>query len=446
MTGPGDTQSHALLEAQKESLELVVTGAPLTAVLDHLVRTVEAQSGGTTVAAIMLLDEERRLRNASAPGLPADYLAAIDGLPADPGVGTCCAAAARREVVVTPAFDADPGWNGISHLPMAIGFAGAWSMPIVGRTGCVLGTFGTYFRERREPTARELAVVDVLARTAAIAIERDRADAAVRAQNEELRVAKEAAEAAALAKGQFLAVVSHELRTPLTGIIGYADILRSGLAGPLTGTQSEHVQRIERGAWHLVSIIDEILSYSRIEAGKDVVSLVEVDVGQLVTECAELLRPFAEAKHVTLRVLGESGTIRMETDPGKVRQIVLNLTGNALKFTDEGTVEVSIRATDSQVRVQVRDTGRGIPAAKQADVFDAFVQVEQGHTRTSGGTGLGLTVSRRLARLLGGDVVLDGSVPGQGSTFTFVLPRVRVADAVPSPMQEVVRLGAAAVV
>jgi signal transduction histidine kinase len=435
-----ESQARALLEAQKDSLELVVTGAPLTAVLDNLVRTVETQSGGDAVASIMLLDAEGRLRNASAPNLPAHYLAAIDGLPADAEVGTCCAAAARCEVVVTPDFEADAGWVGISHLPVGIGFTGAWSMPIVGRTGRVLGTFGTYFRERRVPTAREQAVVEVLARTAAIAIERDRADAAQRAQTEELRAAKEAAEAAALAKGQFLAVVSHELRTPLTGIIGYADILRSGLAGPISDAQAGHVQRIERGAWHLVSIIDEILSYSRIEAGKEVLTLAEVDVGQIVAECAELLRPSAAAKGVTLRVLGDSSPVRIETDPGKVRQVVLNLTGNALKFTDAGTVEVFTHVHDSHVSVHVRDSGRGIPAELQHAVFDAFVQVEQGHTRTIGGTGLGLTVSRRLARVLGGDVTLDASAPGEGSTFTFTLPLVRPLDASPAMAPDLVRL------
>ncbi|MBA3889536.1 MAG: GAF domain-containing sensor histidine kinase [Gemmatimonadaceae bacterium] len=441
--GSTDGHGHALLEAQKDSLELVVTGAPLTTVLDHLTRTVETQSGGAAVAAIMLLDDDGRLRSTSGPSLPAHYQAAVDGIPANPDVGTCAAAAARAEVVITPDFATDPAWTGLSHLPLGIGFTGAWSMPIIGRTGRVLGTFGTYFRERREPTARERAVVEILARTAAIAIERDRADAATRAQTEELRVAKEAAEAASHAKGQFLAVVSHELRTPLTGIIGYADLLRSGIAGPMDGRQTEHVQRIERAAWHLVEIIDEILTYSRIEAGREVAALAEVDVTQLVDECAALLRPAAVAKGVSLRVLGDAGPVMVATDPGKVRQVVLNLAGNALKFTNSGVVEVSTGVVGSQVRIQVRDSGCGIPGEKQQVVFDAFVQAEEGHTRTSGGTGLGLTVSRRLAEILGGSVTLDASAPGQGSTFTFTLPRGRVSAPPPGRAPDMSRVAEA---
>jgi signal transduction histidine kinase len=415
-------RSQALLAAQKQSLELVVCGAPLTDVLRHLVLTVEEQAHGAVVASIMLLDEERRLHTGAAPSLPADYLAAIDGIPADPAIGTCAAAAALAEPVVTRDFANAASWRGLAHLPLALGLRGAWSMPIVARDGAVLGTFGTYFRECREPTPDERSVVEVLVRTAAIAIERDRAEEARRAQTEALREAMERAEAANRAKSQFLAVMSHELRTPLSGIIGHADLLGSQIAGPLSESQVGQLARIKAGAWHLVSIIDEILSFSRVEAGKETVARARIDLVQLVRESAELLEPSAATRGIVLRVCTPEHAVELESDAGKVRQIILNLVGNALKFTERGWVELSVQQCADRTVVRVRDTGRGIPATQLERIFEPFAQADQTHSRVVGGTGLGLTVSRRFAQLLGGDVRVRSSVPGEGSTFELELP------------------------
>lgn len=546
-------RSEALLAAQKQSLELVVTGAPLDVVLTHLVRTVEEQAGGTVTASILLLDDESRLRNGASPGLEPEYLQAIDGLPADANLGTCCAAAALRQVVVTRSFTNDSRWQGLSHLPMAYGFVAAWSMPILARDGSVLGTFGTYFRECRGPTPVECQVVEVLARTASIAIERGRAEAALRereafnrrlvessgdcikvldlegriqSMNEagrrlmriddvgcvigrdyrdfwreedrpaveralsaaaagregrfegfcptvageprwwdvlataisdatgapyrllvisrdvterhetqnKLKRAMAEAEAANHAKSQFLAVMSHELRTPLTGIIGYADLVGSGISGKISDQQQVHVSRIKAGAWHLVSIIDEILTFSRVEAGKEQVTLETIDLVECVRESAVLLQPQAAAKGVALRFVGPEHPLKLETDAGKLRQIVLNLAGNAVKFTDEGYVELRIEEGREDVTLTVRDSGPGIPVAEAARVFEPFVQVDQSNTRAKGGTGLGLTVSRTLAQLLGGDVSLAFSEPGAGSTFALRLPRMRARGKPPESL------------
>lgn len=423
MLVPERARSEALMAAQKQSLELVVSGAPLVTVLSHLVQTAEAQSDGETVASIMLLDERHRLRNGAAPSLPDHYLEAIDGLPANPTLGTCCAAAALGEPVVTPDFANSPSWNGISHLPLAIGLRGAWSMPIKARDRSVLGTFGTYFREVRQPTDDERAVVEVLVRTAALAIERDRAEAVRTAQTAELRAAKEAAESANRAKSQFLAIMSHELRTPLTGIIGYADLLATEVVGPMSQEQIAHLERIKAGAWHLAAIIDEVLSYARIDAGQESITVEPVDVARLVGETVELLRPLAESRKLDLRVVTPE-PVQLLTDRRKVRQIVLNLTGNALKFTERGFVEVAVVPSENDVAISVRDSGRGVPLAQLDRIFEPFTQVDQSHTRDVAGTGLGLTVSRRFARMLGGDVSLLETSIGGGSVFALTLPRV----------------------
>jgi GAF domain-containing protein len=168
---PTEEGRRQYLEAARErGLRMIADGAPLRSVLTHLAGTVEALAQGQVVASILLLDREGLLRNGASPNLPADYLDAIDRLKPDPQVGTCAAAAATGEIVLTPDFTADSRWSELRHLPMSLGFAGAWSQPIKAESGRVLGTFGTYFRVKREPTAQEREAVGLLAGVAARAI------------------------------------------------------------------------------------------------------------------------------------------------------------------------------------------------------------------------------------------------------------------------------------
>jgi PAS domain S-box-containing protein len=180
-------RTEKLLDAQKQSLEMLVKGASLAEILAYLTGVVEKQADGRVIAAILLLDEEGRLRNGASPSLPEDYIAAIDGIKAEPNLGTCSAAAALGKVVITPDIAADPNWESIKDLPLGLGLPAAWSMPILARNGRVLGTFGTYFKERRQPTVLERQVVEILARTAALAIEGKRSEAALRESEEWLR-------------------------------------------------------------------------------------------------------------------------------------------------------------------------------------------------------------------------------------------------------------------
>jgi PAS domain S-box-containing protein len=243
----------------------------------------------------------------------------------------------------------------------------------------------------------------------------------------ELQAARDAAEAASRAKSQFLAVISHELRTPLTAVIGYSDLLETGVLGELQEPQKQPLSRIRHSAWHLVELIDEILSFSRAEAGKEQVRLQETDAADVVGSVVSLLEPEATRRGVRL-----NGHVpmpaRVITDSGKLRQIVMNLVGNAVKFTDHGEVSVLLETSDGgSVTIRVRDTGPGIPQDQLEHIFEPFTQCDQEHTREKGGAGLGLAVSRRLARLLGGDVHVE-SVPGLGSTFSLTLPPATAVD------------------
>jgi signal transduction histidine kinase len=177
----GTPDGNRLLEAQKEVLEKIVRGAPLRGVLAALCEIVDDQATRPARAAILLVSEcGRLLKLGAAPGLPEEYSAALDGIAIHPHVGTCCAAAARREIVVTRDIAADPGWKGLAQLPLGLGLKAAWSMPIYSSSGAVLGTFGTYFKDQREPTTAEIRLVEVLSRTAALAIERDLNDRRMR--------------------------------------------------------------------------------------------------------------------------------------------------------------------------------------------------------------------------------------------------------------------------
>lgn len=225
------------------------------------------------------------------------------------------------------------------------------------------------------------------------------------------------------AKTDFLAVVSHELRTPLNAIAGYADLLAGGIAGPLNDRQQRHVDRIKVGAGHLAHLIDEVLSYARVETGRDERRLKEIDVAELAREAVVVIEPDATDRGLALEVDTPDGEVEVLTDAGKVRQIMVNLLSNAVKYTDEGSVRLALRRSDGGIVIEVRDTGIGIPPDMQERIFEPFWQAESPNTRTVGGTGLGLSVSRRLARLLEGTIEVESEV-GRGSTFTVRLPTI----------------------
>ncbi len=247
-------------------------------------------------------------------------------------------------------------------------------------------------------------------------------EATVEARTDELRTLVRSLEAAGAASDSFLANMSHELRTPLNSIIGFSGVLLSGLAGELSEEQRKQIAAINASGRHLLAIIEDMLDLSRIRAGELRFEQEAVDLAALTGECVESVRLLAEERGLGLRFESAEGSVPVMSDTTRVRQIVLNLLSNAVKFTETGLITVGCELTTDGAEVSVSDTGCGIAAAQIELVFDEFFQAKSARAGKPKGTGLGLAVSRRLARMLGGDVTVV-SEPGVGSTFTLRLPR-----------------------
>ncbi|HEX2188655.1 MAG TPA: ATP-binding protein [Longimicrobiaceae bacterium] len=246
----------------------------------------------------------------------------------------------------------------------------------------------------------------------------------VRSQAVELELRRAEADAANRAKGEFLAAMSHELRTPLNAIDGYAELLELGIHGPVTGAQAEALGRIRRSQRHLLGIIEDLLDFSRAEAGRLTYRIAPFAVAGVVDAVLTMAAPQAEVRgvHVPRPELAPGATAL--GDPAKTEQVLLNLVSNAVKFTPRGgSARVSCGVEGDRVVLRVRDTGSGIPAEKREEIFEPFVQLGRSLTHTVDGTGLGLAISRELARGMGGDVRVEDSATGAGSTFVLELPR-----------------------
>jgi PAS domain S-box-containing protein len=266
------------------------------------------------------------------------------------------------------------------------------------------------------PVSDERDLATLLARQLSVLREIEAGDTVLNRAMMALDESRLAAEGANLAKSQFLAVMSHELRTPLNAVIGYTEILEDELSADIAASASQDLNRIKAAARHLLSLINEILDYAKIDAGKMELAPEPTDLAYLVSAAADLVRPMAEAKGLAYQVdiaadLG-SGVI----DAKRVKQCVVNLLSNAQKFTPAGVVAMTVRRSGDLVRVEVRDTGCGIAPGDVARLFEPFRQVDSSLARRHEGTGLGLAITRKLARLMGGDLTVT-SLVGVGSSF-----------------------------
>ncbi len=240
-------------------------------------------------------------------------------------------------------------------------------------------------------------------------------------QNTELKMQKIELDEANRLKSTFISNMSHELRTPLNSVIALSSLLKRKLKNIVPEEEFSYINVIERNGKHLLELINEVLDISRIEAGRLKISSKKININNIIEEMADLIKPQAEEKNILLKINTDNTIPLISSDEDKIRHILQNLIGNAVKFTEKGEVEVSVSFKESKVYIQVKDTGIGIPPDQLPYIFDEFRQAESGTARKYGGTGLGLSIAKKYAEILGGNIKVQ-STPGKGSVFTLILP------------------------
>jgi signal transduction histidine kinase len=366
-----------------------------------------------------------------AIGLPAELSAALDRLP-------LAAPVPFAEVARTgqPRFlGSEQELRTYLDWGAAMCHAGARAAAIVPvwANGELRGVLGLSWAAPRVFDEDERAFVLTLGVMCAQAIMRAYLRAAERSAREGADDAREGAdlaravaEQANQSKAHFVATISHELRTPMQAILGYTALVVDEICGPINPVQKTHLSRVRDSGAHLLGLVEDLLRYAQIEAGHEVVNAETVGLSNIVEQTLVLVRPLAEKKGLRIRVEAPAGGVDLYTDPLKLKQVLINLLANAVKFTDTGEIVLSLRVEGQGVEMgvffEITDTGRGIAVEDREHIFDPFWQVEPRSKHTKGSGGLGLSVGRQLARLLGGDVTITNSVIGKGSTFVVSLP------------------------
>jgi two-component system cell cycle sensor histidine kinase PleC len=414
----------SLAAAEQRILRALADSLPLPQILDLVCHAAEAVLDGALCSVLLLSRDGARLLHGAAPSLPAAYCAAIDGLAIGPARGSCGTAAWHREPVIVEDIADDPLWAEFSELGLAHDLRACWSTPLLSRGGEVLGTFAVYRHEPHRPQPWEIQVIERLTASTAIAVQRRRFDEALLAE-------KQRAELASRSKSEFLANTSHELRTPLNAVLGFSELMRGEMLGPLGHPRyREFAADIHESGLHLLAVINDLLDLSRIEAGRLELQEEPVEVAELLNAVRRLIQQRADQAQLTLVVGSAEGLPRLRADRRALRQVLLNLLSNAIKFTPAaGQVALeAAREADGGISFLVRDTGIGIAVADIPKALEPFGQVDSSLARKYQGAGLGLPISQALVEQHGGRLELE-SAPGIGTTVRVRLPPERTLPA-----------------
>jgi len=381
---------------------------------------------GASFACVYLVDGASELmRLAAVHNWPERFAPFLGEMRVRLGFGPSGEAAAERRVIEVPDVMADPSLEDWAEVAHELGFRAICALPLQTGDG-VLGAVAFYFHEAGAISAETRSLLRMVADQMAATAQKARliedlrrANAALTESNAELERQYVALLEARRVKDEFLANISHELRTPLTAVMGYLALMDEGLAGPVTEEQRRTLEQVRTSSQHLLDLIGDLLELTTLKRGGLEINAVAFDVREPLQDALASTR--GRSDDVALRVREPEQPIFMVSDRRKISKMLVALLSNAYKFTRSGEIRLSVSVIDDHVVYRVEDTGIGIPEEMHQQVFEEFRQVDGSTTRKYGGSGLGLSLARRLARVLGGEIYVD-SAPGHGSTFRVELP------------------------
>jgi GAF domain-containing protein len=384
----------------------------LSAVLSTILTASLGMTWATAGAIFRYIRAERAFRLVEAVGWDEALLGSVGDLSIAENETAMSEAASRRTPIQLTDLAELPSTR-LRDASLAAGLHSVLIVPLVGPER-IFGALVLQRREAGEFPAETVRLMQTLASQSVLAIQNARLFREIADKSEQLALASQH-------KSQFLANMSHELRTPLNAILGYAELLVDGIYGVLPEKAQGVLERVQNNGKHLLALINDVLDLAKIEAGQLTLTLEDYALAEVVRGVVIATEPLAVAKGLKFTAIVQEGMPMAHGDARRVSQVLLNLAGNAIKFTDAGEVEINASAANGQFVLTVRDTGPGIADADQERIFGEFQQIDNSDTRRKGGTGLGLAISRRMVEIQGGLISVD-SVPGAGSTFRVVLP------------------------
>jgi signal transduction histidine kinase/HAMP domain-containing protein len=412
-------QSVEELRALGESGRSVVATLDLGRVLDTIMDGAVELGRADACAIFRYTRAVREFSLWRAHGLPDDYASRLSAMQI-PAAQTVMGAALDEDKTRELDIEESPLLP-LREATISAGFQHALVVPLIrGKRG--YGAMVLYYADGDSVPERAHDLMRTFASQSVVAIQNARLFREVAEKSRQLEVASQH-------KSQFLANMSHELRTPMNAILGYTELMFDGLFGDLNAETKDTLERVQQNGKHLLSLINDVLDLSKIEAGQLQMTFGDYDVNAVVQAVMAAARPLADTKSIALAAEVEKGLPVCWGDERRLTQVLLNLASNAVKFTDEGSVRIGARRRDGAIELSVTDTGPGIDPADQARIFEEFQQADNSITREKGGTGLGLAISRRIVEMHGGTIVVESRL-GHGATFRAVVPiRADVGEA-----------------